>query len=286
MFSCQLCPNRCGVDRELTVGACSVSNKLKIAKYGLFHYEEPVISGDKGSGAIFFCGCSLKCVFCQNYELSRNQTGKEITTLELVEIFKELEKMGAHNVNLVNPSHYVFQIKEALEIYKPKIPIVWNSHGYELTQTLKLIDDLVDIYLVDLKYYSPKVSLRYSGKENYFEVAKNAVDFMQNTKKTVLYNGLMKQGVIIRHLILPLNTNDSISILSHLKSTIKNGSFLSLMAQYTPYGDVEKFSELKRPITKREYEKVLSHLYSLNFENVFIQERQASSTAFIPKWDY
>ncbi len=285
MKKCNLCPNQCNINRENALGFCKSFENLKIAKYSLHHFEEPVISGTNGSGTVFFCGCSLKCVFCQNFEVSRNLTGKEITPKDLSEIFKELESMGAHNINLVNPTHYSTKIIEALEIYRPNIPIVYNTHGYESISVLEKINDYVDIYLTDLKYFSPSVSNRYSKKSDYFEKAILAVEFMINNKKTVLSGDLLKSGVIVRHLILPLNSSDSVEILSALRPIIKD-AYLSLMAQYTPFGEIENFPELKRKITNREYQKVLDKVYELKYENVFIQDTSSSSARYIPKWDY
>ncbi len=285
MEKCNLCPNQCNVNRENALGFCKSFENLKIAKYSLHHFEEPVISGTNGSGTVFFCGCSLKCVFCQNFEVSRNLTGKEITPKDLSEIFKELESLGAHNINLVNPTHYSTKIIEALEIYRPNIPIVYNTHGYESISVLEKINDYVDIYLTDLKYFSPSVSNRYSKKSDYFEKAIKAVEFMINNKKTVLSGDLLKSGVIVRHLILPLNSSDSVEILSALRPKIKD-AYLSLMSQYTPFGEIENFPELKRKITNREYQKVLDKVYELKYENVFIQDISSSSVRYIPKWDY
>ena len=284
---CNICPNKCGVKRTLnSFGACGVSSKLKIAKYYLHPYEEPIISGKNGSGTVFFTGCSLRCVFCQNYELSRSQTGKVITAKELSNIFKELEDMGAHNINLVTPTHYTLQIIEALDIYKPSIPIVYNTHSYENLETLKLIDKYVDVYLADIKYFNPSISKRYTGKEDYFEVASKAVLFMLNNKQSTIQNGIMKSGVIVRHLILPMCQNDSIEIVDWFKNNQKNDAYFSLMSQYTPYGDIQNFKELNRPITKREYDKVLNSLQGLNEDRVFIQELESSSKKYIPKWDF
>ncbi|MBR5438768.1 MAG: radical SAM protein [Clostridia bacterium] len=284
---CNICPNNCGVLRNNSgAGICGVSNQIEIAKYYLHPYEEPIISGTNGSGTIFFCGCSLKCVFCQNYELSRAKTGKIISASELANIFKELEQAGAHNINLVTPAHYVYQIIEALEIYKPKIPIVYNTHSYEKIETLELIDKYVDVYLPDLKFYSPLISKRYTGKEDYFNVASNAILFMLNSKKAVLENGLLKSGVVVRHLILPMCQNDSVEIVNWFEKNNKNGAYFSLMSQYTPYGNIQNFKELNRPITKREYEKVLNSLQNLNEDKVFIQDLNSSSTKFIPEWDF
>ena len=283
---CNICPNKCNANRNITFGKCGATNKLNIAKYYLHPFEEPIISGENGSGTIFFTGCGLRCVFCQNYELSRVKRGKDITSKELADIFKELEDLKATNINLVTPSHYIYQIIEALSIYKPKIPIVYNTHSYENLESLKLIDSFVDVYLADVKFKDEKVSLRYTNKEDYFLVASKNVEFMMNSKKTIIENGVLKQGVIVRHLILPMQTNDSLEIIDWFNNSKKNGAFLSIMSQYTPFGDIQNFDELKRKITKREYNKVLEYLYSLNIENCFVQDLKSASTTFIPKWDF
>lgn len=285
MEKCTLCPNLCKIDRDNFVGGCGVKNQIKIAKFYLHPYEEPLISGKNGSGCVFFGGCSLKCAFCQNYELSHNARGKVFSVQELSDIFKKLEDDGAHNINLVNPTHYASQILSALELYKPNIPIVWNTHGYERLETLKTVDCAVDVYLPDLKYFKPSRSNRYAKKENYFEVASKAVEFMLNSKKPVVENGLMKRGVIVRHLILPQNVDESIKILDFLKQVIGD-NYLSLMSQYTPYGKLDGLPELNRKITKREYQTVLDHALSLGFKNLFLQDQTSVGTEFIPTWDY
>lgn len=282
---CSLCPNNCNVDRSKVHGRCGVFDKIKIAKYYLHPFEEPIISGKNGSGTIFFCGCSLKCVFCQNYELSRNLRGKEISIQELADIFKELERIGATNINLVSPTHYADIIIEALKIYRPKIPICYNSHGYESIETLKKLNEYIDIYLPDCKYYLPNRSKRYSGIENYFEVAYKAIKFMIDSKPRIIENGVLKQGVIVRHLILPQNLDETRNILVNLKP-IFGDAYLSLMSQYTPFGNIEKLPELKRGITKREYDIALSIIEELGYENVFTQDFSSQSTKYIPCWDY
>lgn len=283
---CNICPNNCNVNRNSVLGRCGASDKIKIAKYYLHPYEEPVISGEKGSGTIFFTGCALRCVFCQNYELSRNTRGKIVTPNELANIFKELEEMGANNINLVTASHYAYEIIKAFEIYKPKIPVVYNTHGYESIKTLKDIDPYIDVYLPDLKFKSPTVSKRYTGKENYFEIASNAIKFMMDSKKTVLENGLIKSGVIVRHLILPLSSNDSVDIVNWFIENKKNGAMFSLMGQYTPLGDIKNFKELNRKITKTEYERVLKALYQLDENECFIQDLSSASENYVPSWDF
>ena len=282
---CNLCPNSCKVDRSNSIGACGVDDKIKIAKYYLHKFEEPFISGKNGSGTIFFCGCSLKCVFCQNYDLSRNNRGKQISVLELAEIFKELEKMGAENVNLVTPTHYVDKIIDAFNIYKPNIPIVYNTHGYENIETLKKIDDYIDVYLPDVKYFSPIVSKRYTGKENYFEFTSKAVDFMMKKPLKFSPNGQILSGVVVRHLALPQNISDSKKILDWY-SQYKDISYINIMSQYTPFGNVKDFPELNRRLTKREYDSLIEYAISLDINNAFYQKFESQSTEYIPQWDY
>lgn len=282
---CNLCPNSCKVDRSNSIGACGVDDKIKIAKYYLHKFEEPFISGKNGSGTIFFCGCSLKCVFCQNYDLSRNNRGKQISVLELAEIFKELEKMGAENVNLVTPTHYVDKIIDAFNIYKPNIPIVYNTHGYENIETLKKIDDYIDVYLPDVKYFSPIVSKRYTGKENYFEFTSKAVDFMMKKPLKFSPNGQILSGVVVRHLALPQNISDSKKILDWY-SKYKDISYINIMSQYTPFGNVKDFPELNRRLTKREYDSLIEYAISLDINNAFYQKFESQSTEYIPNWDY
>ncbi len=284
--TCVLCPNACKVDKTKSKGFCGTDDNLVIAKYYLHKFEEPMISGINGSGTIFFCGCSLKCVFCQNFELSRSLRGKTITTYELADIFKQLEDMGAHNINLVNPTHYSNKIIEALKIYRPNLPIVYNTHGYENIEVLKNIDEYIDVYLPDIKFFSPNLSKRYTGKENYFEVASKAIEFMANSKPYVLdENGLLKSGVIVRHLVLPQGVSDSKKILDWF-SCIKDKAYINVMSQYTPFGKIDAFPELKRKITAREYENVLDYAMSLGIENMFYQDKQSASTDYIPIWDF
>ncbi len=273
------------MDKIKEKGACGTSDQIRIAKYYLHPFEEPLISGQNGSGTVFFCGCSLKCVFCQNFELSRNLRGKEITIKELADIFKELEYMGAHNINLVSPTHYSNKIVEALSIYKPSIPVVYNTHGYENLDILKNLDKYVDVYLPDIKFYSPMLSKRYSGKENYFKKASKAVEFMLNKPLIIGKDGLIKSGTIVRHLVLPTCTSDSKKILEWF-APFKDVAYINIMSQYTPFGDIDKYPELKRKLTKREYNSVIDYAISLGIEKAFYQEFDSIGTNYIPKWDY
>ncbi len=284
-MKCNLCPNECKVDRENSVGLCNVGDKIKIAKYYLHKFEEPIISGDKGSGTVFFCGCSLKCVFCQNYQLSRNTRGKQISVNELADIFRQLENLGASNINLVTPTQYADKIMLALDIYKPKIPIVYNTHGYEKIEVLEKLYDYIDVFLPDIKYFSPAISKRYTGKENYFEYASRAIEFMTNKPLSLGEDGLLKSGTLVRHLVLPQNVSDSKKILDWF-STIKDKAYINLMSQYTPFGDIDKFPELKRKLTAREYESVVDYAIALGINKAFYQDFDSQSTDYIPRWDF
>ncbi len=286
MNKCTLCPVECGADRTAGVGACGVDG-LRIAKYYLPPFEEPCISFNKGSGTIFFCGCNLRCTFCQNYEVSRAQRGKKITPLELSEIFKELEEMGADNISLVTPSHLIPYLVEAFSIYKPKIPVVYNTGSYEKVESLRLIAPFVDIYLPDMKFYSPALSKRYLDKEDYFDVASEAIEFMANSKPLQLTKeGKMLSGCIVRHLVMPLCSGDSKSLVKWFARALPKDVYLSLMSQYTPFGKIEGMQELSRPITAREYDVAVQTALDEGLERLFLQERSSGKTAYIPKWDF
>lgn len=283
-MKCSICPIGCGNDRKINNGYCGVKG-VKIAKYYLHPFEEPPISFKNGSGCIFFCGCSLKCVFCQNFELSRNQRGIEISVERLAEIFKELEDMGADNINLVNPTHYVAEIESAFGIYKPNIPVVYNTHGYEKISTLERVDKFTDIYLPDLKFIDPLLSKRYTGRADYADYALPSIKFMSQKPLKMTADGKMLSGCIVRHLILPLAAYDSVNVVKFV-SELPQSTYFSLMSQYTPYGDVEKFKELQRRITDREYNKVLAAVEEYGLKNVFLQDKASADKSFIPGWDY
>ncbi len=287
MFVCNSCPRKCNIDRESVTGVCGAPAKYKVARAALHFWEEPCISGEKGSGTIFFSGCSLKCVFCQNFEISRNAFGKEISEEKFIGIFKDLENQGAHNINLVNPTHYSSQLSETLRKYKPSIPVVWNTGGYDSVESLEKLDGLVDIYLADIKYVSESVSKKYSGAENYFSVASKAVLEMQRQVSENIFdeNGIMQRGIIIRHLVLPGNVSQAFKVMDWVKTNLPEDTILSLMSQYTPCGKACEYPTINRRISEREYDLVLDYAEKLDLENVYIQEIESSSKDFIPDFD-
>ncbi len=283
-MKCIQCPVKCGAERSELSGVCGVKG-LTIAKYYLHPYEEPPISFKNGSGCIFFCGCSLKCVFCQNFPLSRNIRGKEITERELAEIFKELEETGAENINLVNPTHYLKHIAGAMEIYRPKIPVVYNTHGYETEESLLLAAGFVDVWLTDLKFIDNALSERYTARSDYADYALHAIKFMAQKPLKVREDGKMLSGCIVRHLMLPLAVYDTLNVIKFV-SGLPEDTYFSLMSQYTPFGDIARFKELNRRITEREYCRALEAVKTAGLKNVFIQDFDSAGERFIPAWDY
>ncbi len=282
---CTACPIECGADRTKGIGACGVQG-LTVAKYYLHPFEEPCISFKKGSGTVFFGGCNLRCPYCQNYEVSRARRGKKITPKQLTDIFKELEEMGADNISLVTPSHVLPYLCEALSLYRPSVPVVYNSGGYDKVESLQQIDPFIDVYLPDVKYYSSALSKRYLGKEDYFDVAEQALLWMANKPLKMTDEGKMLSGLIVRHLVMPLCSSDSLSIVRWFSQKIGDKGYLSLMSQYTPFGELADFPELNRGVTEREYDKVLSCALSLGIKNLFAQERTSKGTNYIPTWDF
>ncbi len=283
---CNLCPRKCNINRNKNVGFCGVSNTVKIARAGLHFWEEPIISGESGSGTIFFSGCNLKCVYCQNYEISKQAFGKEISVERLAEIFKELENKGANNINLVTPSHYVTQIIEALKIYKPKVPIVYNTSGYDSVEEIKMLEGWVDVYLTDLKYYSKELSKKYSSAENYFEVATKAIlEMVKQQPKNIYENGLLKKGVIIRHLVLPNNYKDSFEVLNWIKNNLGENALVSIMGQYTPCYNAKNFEEINRKLKPIEYKLVLNYFQKIELKNGFMQSLDSADESYIPPFN-
>lgn len=282
---CSICPRHCNVDRSVNLGFCQSPDNFRVARAALHFWEEPCISGKEGSGTVFFSGCNLKCVFCQNNEISAENKGVEISDDKLISIFENLISQGANNINLVNPTHYAKRLAKVLSRWKSPVPIVYNSSGYEEVETLKMLDGLIDIYLPDLKYIRTEKAMRYSKAADYFEKASAALLEMRRQVEDKFDGDIMKSGMIIRHLILPQNTNSSIAVLDFIKSNFPN-TFVSLMAQYTPCGDLSEFPEINRKITKREYEKVVNYALDNSFDKLFIQELSSADKSFIPKFDF
>lgn len=283
---CNACPRKCGVDRSKKHGFCGAGESFVVARAAKHFWEEPPISGTNGSGAVFFSGCNLRCVFCQNFEVSRAKCGKEITDKRLTEIFDSLISEGAHNLNLVTATQYSERLSEILRDYHSTVPVVYNCGGYESLETLRRLEGLVDIYLPDLKFFDPERSLRYCGAADYFETASAAIlEMRRQQPEDIFEDGLMKKGLIIRHLVLPKNVNQSRRIFEWIKENLGAKTYISLMAQYTPCGELESFPELQRRITRREYEKAVCFLEDLGFENVFLQELDSAAEQFIPAFD-
>ena len=284
---CNQCPRKCNVDRTRTAGYCKSPEKFRLSRAALHFWEEPCISGKNGSGAVFFSGCNLGCLFCQNYEISHENKGMTVSDDGLIKIFENLIEQGANNINLVNPTHYAVQLATLLKKYKPSVPVVYNSSGYESTETLKMLDGLVDIYLPDFKYIRSDKALKYSRAEDYPEVAMRALEemYLQRGETEFDENGIMKKGMIIRHLILPSNTNSSLKILDFINEKFPN-AYVSLMAQYTPCNDLSAVPELDRKITEREYNKVVDYALNLGMDKIFIQSGESADEKFIPDFDF
>lgn len=286
---CNLCPRKCGVNRYIEKGFCGATNKLRVAYYSLHMWEEPIISGETGSGTIFFSNCNLRCLYCQNKKISIDGYGKYISNKRLGEIMLELQSKGANNINLVTPTHYVPNIISVLRKIKGKelkIPIVYNTSSYENVGTIIACRDLVDIYLADLRYYDDELGEKYSLCSNYFENATMAIDEMyrQVGKCEFDDNGLLKRGLIVRVLILPGHTEDSKKIIEYLYKTYGDDIFISIMNQYTPINKC-KYLNLNRKVTDEEYDSVVDFALKLGVSNAFVQEGEAASESFIPDFN-
>lgn len=284
---CSLCPRMCRTDREKTTGYCGVTKTLRVARAALHFWEEPCISGTEGSGAVFFAGCNLRCVFCQNYEIAGGQQGKEITVQRLAEIFLNLQEQGANNINLVTGTHYVPQIAEALAAAKEQglgLPVVFNCGGYERVETLRMLEGLVDIYLPDFKYMDSERARRYSHAPDYPETAKSALAEMVRQQPEPIFDerGMMRKGVIVRHLMLPGGIKDSKAVVEYLYGTYEERIYISLLNQYTPLSHVAAYPEINRKLKKCEYDRLVDYAISLGVENGFIQEGETAEESFIP----
>ena len=292
MEKCILCPRKCGADRKNgKKGYCGESNKIRVARTSLHQWEEPCITGKNGSGTIFFSGCALKCIFCQNYNIADSSIGKEFTEEELADAMIRLQEHKASNINLVTAGHFAEQLVQVIKRAREKglhIPIVYNSSGYETVETLRKLDGLIDVYLPACKFFDPKVSAKYAKAPDYFQVTKEAIEEMVRQAEFLCFDketGNMLKGVIVRHLILPGHTKDSMEIIRYLHETYDNKIYLSIMNQYTPMGRGEEYPNLNRGVTKREYKKVIDYCLSLGVENAFIQEGKTAGQSFIPAFD-
>lgn len=291
LSKCELCPRNCGINRlNDELGFCKSGKNVKVARASLHHWEEPCISGSNGSGTVFFSNCNLNCVFCQNHQISQENTGKEVSIERLAQIFLEQQKRGAHNINLVTPSHYVPQIIEALKIAKNNglnLPIVYNTNSYEGITTIKLLKGYIDIYLPDLKYYNNKYAEKYSGARNYFKHASEAIKEMVNQVGPCKFDsdGIMKKGVIIRHMMLPGLLFDSKKIIDYIYNTFGDSVYVSIMNQYTPLNKVNNFPEINKPVNPKHYEALIDYCLSIGIKNGFIQEDGTVKESFVPDFN-
>ncbi len=289
--SCTLCPRNCAVNRaEHQTGFCGMPDTIQVARASLHMWEESCISGTKGSGTVFFTGCNLKCVFCQNHIIAVGGKGKEISISKLAELFLTLQDKGAHNINLVTPSHYIPGIAKALSLAKSQgltLPIVYNTSGYDSVSSLSMLDGLIDIYLPDFKYVSSTLSKRYSHAANYFEIAQESLAEMYRQVGSPVFQGdLLGKGIIVRHLLLPGCVEDSKAVIRYLYKTYGNNIFISIMNQYTPLPHVAAYPELKRKVTQEEYDEVVDYAIDLGVEQGFIQEGDTAEESFIPEFDF
>lgn len=288
---CTCCPLECKVNRnDGKRGRCKASNKVKIALVSTHWYEEPCISGTKGSGTIFFSCCNLSCKFCQNYEISQEGKGKEYEIEDLAQMMLDQQEKGVHNINLVSPSIYAYQIVEAIKIAKKQglnIPIIYNSNGYEKVETLKLLEGYIDIYLPDFKYYFDDLAIKYSNVKEYFEITSNAVLEMKRQVGKPIFDedGILQKGVLIRHLILPSYIENTKKVLDWINKNMGKDTYVSVMAQYFPSYLAKQDEKIGRKITKREYKRVEDYLYLLNMENGYLQELGKHEEEYVPKWD-
>ena len=292
LTKCEICPLKCKIDRTKNkIGRCKSTDKIKIALYSKHNFEEPCISGKKGSGTVFFSNCNMNCIYCQNYEISQLGKGKEISIQKLADIFIELQNSGVENINLVTPTSYVLQIIEAIKISKKnglKIPIIYNTNGYERVETLKLLEGYIDIYLPDLKYYDNKLGKKYSNVDNYFEIATKAIKEMYNQVGIPCFDncGMLKKGIMIRHLILPNNIENSKNVLKWIKDNIDERVYINIMAQYFPTYKAKEDKELNRKLSQEEYEEIETYVYELGIENGYMQDLGEHEEEYVPKWNY
>ena len=288
---CTICPHRCKVNRlNGQIGRCKCNDKIKIALASIHNYEEPCISEGNGSGTVFFSNCNLSCIYCQNYEISQLGRGKNITIAELANTFLELQRKNVNNINLVTPTMYAYQIKEAIKIARKdglKIPIIYNTNSYENVETIKALNGYIDVYLPDLKYYSNELSKKYSKVDKYFEVATKAIKEMYKQVGTAKFdkNGIIQKGVIIRHLILPNHLQNSKHILKWIKENMPDDIYVSVMAQYFPTYKAKQDNLINRKLKPKEYREIENFLYTLDLKNGYIQEIGEHEEEYVPKWE-
>lgn len=291
LTKCEICPHKCKINREIgNIGRCKANDKVKIALYSIHKFEEPCITGNNGSGTVFFSNCNLNCIYCQNYEISQLGKGKEITINELADIFIELQNKNVENINLVTPTSYALHIIEAIKIAKRnglKIPIIYNTNAYENVETLKLLEGYIDVYLPDLKYYDNELGKKYSKIDNYSDIATKAIKEMYRQVGVTKLdeNGIIQRGVMIRHLVLPNNIENSKNILKWIKENIDEKVYINIMAQYFPTYKAKEDEILNRKLTKEEYEKIKNYVYELGIENGYMQELGEHEEEYVPKWD-
>ncbi len=288
--NCRLCPRECAVNRnKQEKGVCRETSEIMVGRADLHYWEEPCISGENGSGTVFFAGCSLGCVYCQNHELSRGRKGIKVSEQELAEMFLHLQEKGAHNINLVTAEHYAPGIKNALMMAKERgliIPVILNSSGYVKASTIEFLNDVIDIYLVDFKYMDSSLAKKYSFAEDYPAVAEKAIEKMVSYRKRLRFreNGILKEGIIIRHLCIPGCSRDSKNIIEYLYGKYKGSVKLSIMSQYTPMPDCKNYPEINRKLTQAEYDEIIDFCIHIGIEDAYIQEGDAAQESFIPEF--
>lgn len=289
---CTLCPHKCKIDRNINIGRCKAGNKIEIGGVSLHKFEEPCISGKNGSGTVFFSKCNLNCVFCQNYEISNLGNGRKIEIEELSKILLKQQENGAENINLVSPTIYADKIIDAIKIAKQKglkIPIIYNTNGYENIETLKKLEGYVDVYLPDLKYYDEKLALKYSNIKNYFNTATEAIKEMYRQVGYPIFNenGMITKGVIIRHLVLPNNIENSKKVLKWIYDNLDRRIYVSVMTQYFPTYKAKEFKEINRKLSKTEYNEIENYIYELGIENGYMQDfSEENEEQYVPKWNF
>lgn len=288
--NCTLCPRECKVDRTIKKGYCKSDSNLVVSRAALHMWEEPCISGNEGSGTVFFSGCSLGCIYCQNRNISKGLSGKVISLVRLSDIFLELQEQKANNINLVTPTHYIPHIVKSLDSAKTrglKIPVVYNTGGYEKAETLKMLDGYIDVYLPDFKYISPSVAKEYSMAEDYPKYAKSSLAEMVRQTKTATFNnrGIMTKGTLVRHLLLPGHLKESKTVVKYLFETYGDSIYISLMNQYTPMPHMKNHPVLSKKVTDDEYTKLVNYAVDLGVKNGFIQEGETATESFIPEFD-